>query len=34
VAEKYQALGYTNVKVLTGGVEVWKEAGYEVIEAK
>jgi len=26
-------LGYTNVSVLDGGVESWKKAGYEVVEA-
>jgi hypothetical protein len=27
-AAKYQAQGFTNVKVLKGGVEAWKAAGY------
>jgi rhodanese-related sulfurtransferase len=27
-AAKYRAEGFTNVKVLQGGVEAWKAAGY------
>jgi rhodanese-related sulfurtransferase len=27
-AAKYQEQGFTNVKVLKGGVEAWKAAGY------
>jgi rhodanese-related sulfurtransferase len=25
-------MGYANVKVIRGGVEAWKKAGYKVIE--
>jgi rhodanese-related sulfurtransferase len=28
-AVKYMMLGYTNVKILDGGFEAWKKAGYE-----
>ena len=27
-ATKYIAMGYKNVKCLSGGVEAWKKAGY------
>jgi rhodanese-related sulfurtransferase len=28
VADEYTAKGFTNVRVLGGGVEAWKAAGY------
>jgi rhodanese-related sulfurtransferase len=31
-AEKYLDQGYTNVKVLDGGVEAWKQVGYPLEE--
>lgn len=30
-AEEYRAQGFTNVKALAGGVEAWKNAGFEVV---
>jgi hypothetical protein len=32
VAATYQSEGFTNVKVILGGVNAWKEAGYPVVE--
>jgi rhodanese-related sulfurtransferase len=31
VADAYIKEGYTNIKVLAGGVEAWKKAGYRLI---
>lgn len=31
-AEQYQDFGYTNVKVLWGGVKAWEKAGYPIIQ--
>jgi rhodanese-related sulfurtransferase len=32
-AKKYQREGFTNVKVLEGGVNAWKDAGYGLVTA-
>jgi rhodanese-related sulfurtransferase len=34
LAEKYREKGYSKGKVLKGGVEAWKEAGYPFQTAK
>lgn len=34
VAEKYQDEGFTRVKVLLGGIDAWKRAGYRVVPAE
>jgi rhodanese-related sulfurtransferase len=28
VAENYKKLGFSNIKVMAGGVNAWKKAGY------
>jgi rhodanese-related sulfurtransferase len=28
VAENYEKLGFSNIKVMAGGVNAWKKAGY------
>ena len=33
-AKKYQREGFSNVKVLVGGVNAWKNAGYGLVEAR
>ena len=32
-AKKYQREGFTNVKILEGGVNAWKNAGYGLVAA-
>jgi rhodanese-related sulfurtransferase len=31
-AENFEALGYTNVRQLHGGLQAWKQAGYELFQ--
>src|SRR5581483_10042218 len=31
-AERFTALGYTDVRALAGGLKAWRDAGYEVFE--
>jgi rhodanese-related sulfurtransferase len=33
VAEEYRDRGFTNVEVIQGGVEAWKQAGYDLAPA-